>query len=101
MWPEGEVTAFLLVTKLFNQMKDQPKFKELGLTMNKTETTNRKEVELLQRMEQKIIQDGETVPLNHKKYEDKIKTVEFAVPTYLLMPDHKKIAIELMDEILF
>lgn len=30
-----------------------------------------------------MIQDGENVPLNHKKLEDRIKTVEYAVPTYL------------------
>jgi hypothetical protein len=47
-----------------------------------------------------MIQEGENVPLNHKKLEDRIKSVEYAVPTYLQMPDHKKVAIEMMDEIL-
>jgi hypothetical protein len=48
-----------------------------------------------------MIQDGENVPLNHKKLEDRIKTVEFGIPDYLLMPEHKKLSIELMDEIFF
>jgi hypothetical protein len=40
-------------------MKDQPKFNELNLTMGKTETTNRKEIELLKKIELKMVQEGE------------------------------------------
>ena len=35
-------------------MKEQPQFKKLNLTMNKTETTNRRDVETIQVIQDKL-----------------------------------------------
>jgi hypothetical protein len=95
------VKAVFLVERLFLYMSQQPKFKELGLVYSKVETTNRKEIELLHVMEEKIIKKGAQVPLNHKRIEEKREFVEYAVPDVIPIPKHKKVCIELMDEILF
>lgn len=52
---EKDIRSFALVERLFDHIKAQPKFKELGLVMSKTETTNRKDTELLSKIEQRII----------------------------------------------
>jgi hypothetical protein len=41
-----------------------------------------------------------TVPLNHLVKKDQAKFVEYLVPATIPMPAHKKICIELMDEII-
>ena len=45
-----EIRALSLVEKLFVHIRAQPKFKELGLHTTKLETTNRQQVELLQKL---------------------------------------------------
>ena len=40
------------------------------------------------------------MPLNHKKVQDSIRVVEYEIPDYIPMQRHKRMAIELMDEIL-
>lgn len=62
---KDEIRALTLVEKLFSTVVQQPKFKELNLTLTKTETTNRVEVALLQKLDQKFMQQGE-LPGNHK-----------------------------------
>ena len=44
---KDEIRALTLVERLFNYISQQPKFKELNLTLTKTETTNRVQVDLL------------------------------------------------------
>lgn len=48
---KDEIRALTLVEKLFHDVAQQPKFKELNLTLTKTETTNRTEVALLQKLD--------------------------------------------------
>lgn len=50
-----DIRALNLVERLFNHIKAQQKFKDLGLHMTKLETTNRKDIEVLQKLEAKII----------------------------------------------
>ena len=78
-------------------MSQQPKFKELNLVMLKNETTNRRDVDVMLKLEQLGVDEI----LNHKRIEDKHKVVEHLVPDSIPMRPHKKICIELMDEIVF
>lgn len=68
---EKDFKAFSLVERLFEHIKAQPKFKELGLVMSRTETTNRKETEILNKFEQRMIKENEDAPLNHKVAKEK------------------------------
>lgn len=65
--------------------------------MLKTETTDRKDVDVMIRLEQ----IGGDEILNHKRVEDKQRFVEHLVPDCIPMREHKKICIELMDEVIF
>lgn len=96
-----DAKAVFLVENLFNYMSSTPKWTELGLHMSKVETTTRKEVELMRRLEEKHLKDGEAVPLNHKRIEEKQEFVEYGVPDVIPIPAHKKLCIELMDEIVY
>ncbi len=40
------------------------------------------------------------MPLNHKMVQDSVRVVEYEIPDYIPMQRHKRMAIELMDEIL-
>ncbi len=51
MWGSGNLKAHQLIEQLFNEMSQQPKFKELNLVMLKTETTNRKDVDVMLKLE--------------------------------------------------
>jgi len=58
MWPKVG-RAVNLIEKLFEHISQKPKFQQLGLVMNKIETTSRKEAEILQKIQDKIQKDGD------------------------------------------
>ena len=76
-------------------------YQKLGLSINKGETTNRQDVEVLKAMQQKYQADEDYRNQNFKIKEDQITSVEYLVPASIPIPESTRAVVEILDEILF
>jgi len=81
-------------------MRESPQFNKLGLVITKTDATARKENAVLEQMAEKVKKDKNyQIPAGYKQVEESHKFVEYKVPAQIMMRKGKRIAIEILDDL--
>lgn len=83
-------------------MRESPLFAKLGLSITKTEANPRPEIKLLEEMAAKAKKDPNyKVPQGYKIVKETYKFVDHRVPLHLPIKESKRVATEVIDQVVF